>query len=410
MTYTSFPFENQDTTETQYSYLFRLLQESGVVGDVNGPALKVSATTGLAVSIATGRFYARGFVLDVTAAETLTLAAAESNPRIDRVVARVNPAGDAITLAVLKGTAATAPAPTALTQSETAVFEVSLAAITVAPGTTTLTAAMIADERRFVGGRAGRWAGDAARPPAPVKWDRGMNESRGYVEAWNGSAWVPEPVSPVGLTAALTAAQIPALDATKITTGTLDAARIPNIDAAKITTGTLAAARIPTGLSGAAVSLAATTGSAVIAGSPVTLTERGDTANAVIVSGGTVAIPRAYSTAANVGTPRDLQVCPNGLLGYVSSTRAHKTDIEPLTATPVLDLEPVTYLRIADSSLPRETGVIAEQAVDVGLDDLVWTDEDGEVAGFDYKRLSVHLLAALRTHEKRLADLESAAA
>ena len=51
----------------------------------------------------------------------------------------------------------------------------------------------------------------------------------------------------------LTAAQIPALDAGKITTGTLnllripeiDAARVPNLDASKITSGTLNLLRIP---------------------------------------------------------------------------------------------------------------------------------------------------------------------
>jgi len=43
----------------------------------------------------------------------------------------------------------------------------------------------------------------------------------------------------------LTAAQIPNLDAGKITTGTLATAQIPNLDAGKITTGTLATAQIP---------------------------------------------------------------------------------------------------------------------------------------------------------------------
>lgn len=42
-----------------------------------------------------------------------------------------------------------------------------------------------------------------------------------------------------------TAAQIPSLAASKITSGTFDAARIPNLDAGKITSGTLGTARIP---------------------------------------------------------------------------------------------------------------------------------------------------------------------
>ena len=47
------------------------------------------------------------------------------------------------------------------------------------------------------------------------------------------------------LTGTLASAQIPDLDASKITTGTLAAARIPNIDASKVTTGTFATAQIP---------------------------------------------------------------------------------------------------------------------------------------------------------------------
>eukprot|EP00741_Cyanophora_paradoxa_P001567 tig00000492_g1518.t1 len=47
-------------------------------------------------------------------------------------------------------------------------------------------------------------------------------------------------------TGTLGAARIPNLDAVKLTTGTLDVLRIPDLDAAKVATGTLALARIPT--------------------------------------------------------------------------------------------------------------------------------------------------------------------
>ncbi len=45
--------------------------------------------------------------------------------------------------------------------------------------------------------------------------------------------------------AALTSADIPSLDASKIATGTLAAARIPSLDASKITTGTISIERLP---------------------------------------------------------------------------------------------------------------------------------------------------------------------
>ena len=54
MTQTSFPWENIDTTETQYSYMFRTLN-SGVNDEPTGTALEVSAGSGLTVDVAEGQ-------------------------------------------------------------------------------------------------------------------------------------------------------------------------------------------------------------------------------------------------------------------------------------------------------------------------------------------------------------------
>ncbi len=53
-------------------------------------------------------------------------------------------------------------------------------------------------------------------------------------------------LSASSVTGTLAAAQIPDLDASKITTGTLAATQIPDLDASKITSGSLSAARLPT--------------------------------------------------------------------------------------------------------------------------------------------------------------------
>ncbi|MGH8246471.1 MAG: hypothetical protein ACREUU_08565, partial [Gammaproteobacteria bacterium] len=47
------------------------------------------------------------------------------------------------------------------------------------------------------------------------------------------------------VSSAILAADVPSLDASKITSGVFDSARIPNLDASKITTGTMDAARLP---------------------------------------------------------------------------------------------------------------------------------------------------------------------
>ena len=84
-----------------------------------------------------------------------------------------------------------------------------------------------------------------------VKRDAAGNFSAGGITAasftGNGAGLTNLP--PAALSGVLTAAQIPALDAAKITSGTLGVAQIPNLDAGKITTGILDANRIP-GLDG----------------------------------------------------------------------------------------------------------------------------------------------------------------
>jgi len=75
----------------------------------------------------------------------------------------------------------------------------------------------------------------------------------------NGTTWTSR---------LLEAADIPSLDASKITTGAFDAARIPSLDASKITTGTLAVARGGTNIG------SYTTGNYIRASGATTLEQR----------------------------------------------------------------------------------------------------------------------------------------
>lgn len=89
------------------------------------------------------------YLVRSTATETLTVTAAPgSNSRIDLVILRINdpdaggPAGNNATLAIIAGTPAASPSPPALPTSA-----IPLARITVAAGTTAITAGMITDVR-----------------------------------------------------------------------------------------------------------------------------------------------------------------------------------------------------------------------------------------------------------------------
>lgn len=187
MAQTSFPFENVDTTETQFSQMFRNLN-AGVNGTPAGTELKVTAGTGLAVSVAAGQAMVRGHYYISTAAEALTLTAANgSNPRIDAIVLTLDPTANSIILAKVDGTPAASPVAPTLTQTDAGVYQYLLATVLV-PAAATVPST-ITDTRGFMGSRFGLWS-TAGRPTSPVQGQVGFNTTLSAAEGWNGSAWV----------------------------------------------------------------------------------------------------------------------------------------------------------------------------------------------------------------------------
>jgi hypothetical protein len=80
----------------------------------------------------------------------LPIANADStNPRIDRVIVRLDYTSDSIQLAVLQGIPAVSPVAPALTQNSTR-WEISLAQVYVGANVTTIAAGNTTDERNFV--------------------------------------------------------------------------------------------------------------------------------------------------------------------------------------------------------------------------------------------------------------------
>lgn len=229
MAQTSWPFEGVDTTETQYSRLLRHIGQ-GVVGIPGDNNLLVSGdSSGMSVKVkisgSVSQAIVRGHMYQSTAQETLTIQAAESNPRIDSVVLTLDPAANSIILQVLKGTAGVSPVPPSLTQTDTAVYQLLLANISVASGATTISAGDITDLRQFIGNV---WT-QQSRPAASIGV-AGYNTSSQNYEIYNGSAWVN-----IGSL----------VSASEIATGTLSADRVPNLSATKITSGILDIARVP---------------------------------------------------------------------------------------------------------------------------------------------------------------------
>ncbi|QYW07871.1 minor tail protein [Streptomyces phage RedBear] len=187
MTQSSYPFDAQTVSETQYSQFFRELQDSGVCAQTSDLDLRVGAAgTGMTVTVQPGRAILRGHAYSSTAVETLTIAASESQSRTDRVILRLDPTANTIVLAVLKGTAG--GGFPALNQTDTGVYELLLANVTVGANVTVITSGNVSRQRSFVGHRTGHWETEQ-RPSSPRLGKLGYNFTTNRWEFWDGSAW-----------------------------------------------------------------------------------------------------------------------------------------------------------------------------------------------------------------------------
>jgi len=133
-----------------------------------------------------------------------------------------------------------------------------------------------------------------------------------------------------------------------------------------------------------------------------------------ISNSGAVIMPDVY---ADTVTGRDLYIASDGQLGYVSSTRASKTNIQDLSDVSWLySLNPVSFqYRVkneddtySDEAQPQpEYGLIAED-VELVNPDLVFYDETEngrELRGIQYSRLIAPLLKAIQEQQSLITDL-----
>ncbi|MFF4054604.1 tail fiber domain-containing protein [Streptomyces sp. NPDC001708] len=188
MAITSYPFDAQSITETDYSRLFREFQSTGVADGVGGSAFSVFADgTGMTVKVNAGFAIVRGHAIYSTATEVLTVAASNTSSRVDRVVLRLDPAANSITLAVKTGTTGSSTPPV-LTQTDTGTYEFGLATVTVGANVTSISAASVQGERQFLGNTVGGWT-TGTRPASPRTGRLGFNTTTSTWEFWNGSAW-----------------------------------------------------------------------------------------------------------------------------------------------------------------------------------------------------------------------------
>lgn len=139
-------FDNTAVVTEDFAVFANGILTNGVTGN-GDDSLKVTAAGGMKVSVDVGYAWIEGRFGKVETAETLTVSTANgTNPRIDRVVVRLDLSAASIKLAVLKGTAAASPTAPALTRDGT-IYELCLAEIAVAAGVTSITDDDITDTR-----------------------------------------------------------------------------------------------------------------------------------------------------------------------------------------------------------------------------------------------------------------------
>jgi hypothetical protein len=188
MAETSFPWEDIDTTETQFSTMFRTLND-GVNGTSSGDELEVVAGfVGLTVDVEPGQAMVQGHYYINTVAKNIELDTADgSNDRIDTIVLRLDDIANEITAVAVTGTPALSPVPPTLTQTQPyGVFEFPLADVLVpagsgVPGT-------ITDRRSFMGERFGTWS-TANRPIPGNRVAIGYNSTLDAVEFYDSTGW-----------------------------------------------------------------------------------------------------------------------------------------------------------------------------------------------------------------------------
>ncbi|MCL4418375.1 MAG: hypothetical protein M1365_17105 [Actinobacteria bacterium] len=144
-------------TQPQFAEVLKKIFTDGVfTGILNTLAVVETDPVALAVRVNSGEAWIQGFWYQNTAYLTKSLAAADpTNPRIDRVVLRLDTVTNfKISIEVLTGTPAVSPTAPALTQTAST-YEISLAQVSVLANATSVNNAKITDERTYATSPAG---------------------------------------------------------------------------------------------------------------------------------------------------------------------------------------------------------------------------------------------------------------
>lgn len=149
---TALPFDagaGSNVTEDGWAKMAALWRRTGVIAGALNKLAVTANGAGMQVTVDTGQAWINGFYYENDAALVVPIGPADPvNPRIDRVVARLDRGANTIAIVVIAGAPAPVPAAPAL-QAGNVVFDVPLAQVRVDAAAVSITAPKVTDERLF---------------------------------------------------------------------------------------------------------------------------------------------------------------------------------------------------------------------------------------------------------------------
>ena len=135
--------------------------------------------------------------------------------------------------------------------------------------------------------------------------------------------------------------------------------------------------------------------------------------NGLTINGGNIRSTPTYNFTTSLAS--NMHIASSGLVYRSTSASKYKDDIQPITRdfNDILALEPKSWWDKAElaenngdtTGLWRHHGLIAEDLVNAGLDELViWYG--GQPEGIQYERLAVYLIPIVKKLTQRVEDLE----
>jgi hypothetical protein len=124
-------------------------------------------------------------------------------------------------------------------------------------------------------------------------------------------------------------------------------------------------------------------------------------------SSGNVRVAQTYNNDMG-GTTRAMRVSTTGTYGYVSSTRRRKEQIDnySINSEGLLNLPVKKFKYINDETGVQQYGFIAEEAQDLGLDELIQYDSTGVPDYFAYETLPIFLLQLIQEQDSSIKALK----